>query len=61
MPGQSDIDAATELAGARPDQQTQVFATAYHQHAIAAFEAQAVDHALKPVLAPRLAQAVQRL
>jgi two-component system LytT family response regulator len=37
-----------------------VIVTAYHQHAIEAFEAGAVDYLLKPVRAPRLRQAVER-
>jgi DNA-binding LytR/AlgR family response regulator len=38
-----------------------VFTTAYDSHAVAAFEAGAVDYLLKPVAAERLAQAVARL
>jgi DNA-binding LytR/AlgR family response regulator len=38
-----------------------VFTTAYDSHAVAAFEAGAVDYLLKPVSAARLAQAVERL
>ncbi len=38
-----------------------VFTTAYDSHAVAAFEAGAVDYLLKPVSAERLAQAVARL
>jgi DNA-binding LytR/AlgR family response regulator len=38
-----------------------VFTTAYDSHAVAAFEAGAVDYLLKPVAAERLAQSVARL
>jgi DNA-binding LytR/AlgR family response regulator len=38
-----------------------VFTTAYDSHAVAAFEAGAVDYLLKPVAAERLAQAVARV
>jgi DNA-binding LytR/AlgR family response regulator len=38
-----------------------VFTTAYDSHAVAAFDAGAVDYLLKPIAADRLAQAVARL
>ena len=38
-----------------------VFTTAYDSHAVAAFEAGAVDYLLKPIAADRLAQAVARV
>lgn len=38
-----------------------VFVTAYHQHAVRAFEVNAVDYLLKPVSRERLAEAVARL
>jgi two-component system LytT family response regulator len=38
-----------------------VFVTAYHQHAVRAFEVNAVDYLLKPVLRERLAAAIARL
>lgn len=37
-----------------------IFTTAFDQHAIRAFEVQAVDYLLKPVEKPRLAEAVRR-
>jgi two-component system LytT family response regulator len=38
-----------------------VFVTAYHEHAIRAFEAQAVDYLVKPVEPQRLADALERV
>ena len=38
-----------------------VFATAYHEHALRAFEVAAVDYLLKPFDAPRLAATLDRL
>ena len=64
MPGQSGIDAAAELADAWPDDQpfpALVFATAYDQYAVQAFEAQAVDYLLKPIQADRLARTVAKV
>ena len=67
MPGLSGLEAAAELAdawqqgaGAPPFPAT-VFVTAYDQYAVQAFEAQAVDYLLKPVMPERLARTVQRL
>lgn len=57
MPGQSGLDVARRIG----TQASVVFATAYDEHAIAAFDAGAVDYLLKPVDAARLAQTVQRL
>ena len=64
MPGQSGIEAAAELADARPDDlpfPALVFATAYDQYAVQAFEAQAVDYLLKPIQADRLARTVAKV
>ncbi len=65
MPGMSGLEAAAELAdtwdaGAKPFPAL-VFATAYDQYALQAFEAQAVDYLLKPVQAARLAKTVVKL
>ena len=57
MPGLSGIDVARRIG----DQAQVVFVTAFGDHAVAAFDAGAVDYLLKPVDAERLAQAVQRL
>jgi DNA-binding LytR/AlgR family response regulator len=57
MPGLSGIDVARRIGG----QAQVVFVTAFDDHALAAFEAGAVDYLLKPVEADRLAQTVARL
>ena len=57
MPGLSGIDVARRIG----KQAQVVFVTAYGDHALAAFDAGAVDYLLKPVDTERLAQAVQRL
>jgi len=57
MPGLSGIEAARRLAG-----RTQVvFATAYDQYALDAFEQGALDYLLKPVTAERLAATCARV
>ena len=64
MPGQSGIEAAADLADAWPDDQpfpALVFATAYDQYAVQAFEAQAVDYLLKPIQTDRLARTVAKV
>ncbi len=58
MPGTSGLDVAACLPHPRP---AIIFCTAYEQHAVDAFELQAVDYLLKPVSRARLAQALQRL
>lgn len=57
MPGLSGIDVARRIAG----RARVVFVSAYDDHALAAFDAGAVDYVLKPVDRERLAQAVQRV
>ncbi|HUP09381.1 MAG TPA: LytTR family DNA-binding domain-containing protein [Caldimonas sp.] len=57
MPGLSGLDVARRI-GTRA---AVVFATAYDEHALAAFDAGAIDYLLKPVDAPRLARAIERL
>jgi DNA-binding LytR/AlgR family response regulator len=57
MPGLSGIDVARRIG----NQAAVVFVTAYGDHALAAFDAGAVDYLMKPVEPTRLAQTVQRL
>ena len=57
MPGLSGIDVARRIDGRTPV----VFVTAHGDHALAAFDAGAVDYVLKPVDPARLAQALQRI
>ena len=57
MPPPSGLDVARRI-----DADTAVvFATAYDDHAVEAFERAAVDYLLKPVMAPRLEETVNRL
>ena len=60
MPGLTGFEVARRLVRAGVDTQL-VFVTAYDQHAIEAFEVNAVDYLLKPVEAGRLATAVDRV
>jgi two-component system LytT family response regulator len=57
MPGCSGIDVAVSLPDPRPHV---VFCTAFDQHAVDAFELNAVDYLLKPISRARLAQALDR-
>lgn len=50
MPGASGLDVARQASG----RSRIVFVTAYDQHALAAFDAAAVDYVLKPMTAARL-------
>ena len=56
MPGLSGIEVAQRIDG----RARVVFVTAHADHALAAFDAGAVDYVLKPVEAARLAQALAR-
>jgi two-component system response regulator LytT len=60
MPGLTGFEVARRIVRAGIDTQL-VFVTAYDQHAIEAFEVNAVDYLLKPVEADRLATAVDRV
>jgi DNA-binding LytR/AlgR family response regulator len=57
MPGMGGIEAASQLY----DRCHIVFATAYDQYAVDAFEHGAIDYLLKPVTAERLATTCERL
>jgi two-component system response regulator AlgR len=60
MPGIDGLEVARRLA-LRDDPPMVVFCTAYDQHALAAFEAEAVDYLLKPVRRERLLAALERV
>jgi DNA-binding LytR/AlgR family response regulator len=57
MPGMTGIDVARRIGGRTPV----VFVTAYGDHALAAFDAGAVDYVMKPVDPERLGQALDRV
>src|SRR5438067_7697444 len=59
MPGLTGFEVARQVLEQEPAPGV-VFVTAYDQHAIEAFEVNAIDYLLKPVDAVRLEQAVQR-
>jgi len=60
MPGLTGFEVARRLLEQPDEAPAVVFVTAFDQHAIEAFEVNAVDYLLKPVDAARLEQAVQR-
>jgi len=60
MPGLTGLELAQVLARFRTPPPI-VFVTAHEEHAVDAFELQAVDYVLKPVRADRLAEAVRRV
>ena len=57
MPGMDGMEAAFHMA-AMEEAPAIIFTTAYGEHALEAFEAQAIDYLLKPVEPERLAQAL---
>lgn len=59
MPGMDGIQAALTLAES-PGAPAVVFVTAYDEHALAAFEANAIDYLLKPVRPERLLRALDK-
>ncbi len=59
MPVMNGLEAAYHLSRMQPAPAV-VFATAYQDHALAAFEANAVDYLLKPIRRDRLQQAMER-
>ena len=60
MPGRTGFEVARELVD-RDNTPRVVFVTAYDQHAIEAFEVNAVDYLLKPVEPARLARTIARV
>lgn len=60
MPGIDGLEVARRLAQ-RPSPPAVVFCSAYDDHALAAFEAEAVDYLLKPVRRERLLAALERV
>jgi two-component system response regulator AlgR len=61
MPVMDGLEAARHLAHLEPDPGPAViFCTAYDEHALAAFDAAAVDYLVKPVRAERLREALER-
>jgi two-component system, LytTR family, response regulator AlgR len=59
MPGMDGLEAARHLTELDSPPAV-IFTTAYDQHALAAFEAQAVDYLLKPIRKERLQDALER-
>ena len=59
MPGMDGLEAARHLARLTPAPAV-IFTTAYDRHALAAFEANAVDYLLKPVKRERLESALSK-
>lgn len=60
MPGLSGLEVASKLTD-WPAPPLVVFATAYHQYAIEAFEANAIDYVLKPYDPARLQKTFERI
>ena len=59
MPGMDGLETAHHLAR-MPEPPAVIFTTAYDQHALAAFDAQAAGYLLKPVRPDRLQEALER-
>jgi len=59
MPGMDGLEAARHLAR-MPDPPAVIFTTAFEQHALAAFDAQAAGYLLKPVRLDKLKEALER-
>ncbi len=64
MPGQSGLEAAQEITERWPQTRPLpllVFATAYDEYAVKAFEFAAIDYIVKPVKTTRLQQTIERI
>lgn len=61
MPGSNGLTAAEALRTLQTPAPGVVFVTAYSQHAVRAFDVEAIDYVVKPVSEERLAQAVERV
>ncbi|MGE5508514.1 MAG: LytR/AlgR family response regulator transcription factor [Chitinophagales bacterium] len=61
MPEMNGLELARLLHGQGPAKPHLVFVTAFEEHALAAFESEAVDYLVKPLTAARVLQAVERL
>lgn len=61
MPGLSGLEVAKRLCDLGPSAPMIVFATAYDEHAVEAFERAAADYLVKPVTEGRLRETVSRL
>jgi two-component system response regulator AlgR len=59
MPGMDGLEAARHLAR-MPDPPAVIFTTAFEEHALAAFDAQAAGYLLKPVRLEKLQEALDR-
>lgn len=59
MPGMDGLEAAMHLMGME-NPPSVIFTTAYDQHALNAFEVNAVDYLLKPIRKDRLASALEK-
>lgn len=59
MPGMDGIETARHLMHS-PAPPAVIFTTAYDEHALAAFEANAIDYLLKPIRTQRLQQALEK-
>jgi two-component system LytT family response regulator/two-component system response regulator LytT len=60
MPGLNGLEVVRELAGGGGEMPHFIFATAYDQYAVQAFEVNAVDYLLKPIEKERLAMSIER-
>ncbi len=61
MPGLTGLQVAERLMPGEVPRGGIVFVTAYDQYAVEAFETEAVDYLLKPVVPQRLARCIERL